>query len=82
LQFEGGKGMDEMKLKLSDGLMKTVVTKMVSKKISEKFGYKINVDLNEIGITSVDGKVRLHLDANADMANSEFAKLLKTVGLD
>lgn len=74
--------MDEMKLKLSSGFMREIVTKLVSKLIYEKLGYKVNVELNEVGITTVDGKVRLHLDASADMYDSEFVKLVKTIGLD
>lgn len=74
--------MDEMKLKLTGGFMRGLVTKLVSKLIYEKLGYKIDVELNEVGITAVDGKVRLHLDANADMGNSEFVKLVKAIGLD
>lgn len=74
--------MDEMKLKLSTGIMRNIVTKLVSNLVYEKLGYKVNVELNEIGITTVDGKVRLHLDADADMGSSEFTKLVKAIGLD
>lgn len=71
-----------MKLKLSSGLLKGIVTRMVSKLVQERLGYNVNVELNEIGITNTDGKVCIHLNADADMTNSEFAKLVKTVGLD
>lgn len=71
-----------MKLKLSTGLMRNVVTRVISKAVYEKLGYKITVEINEIGLTDSEGKVRLHLDANADMDNSEFMRLLKAVGLD
>lgn len=74
--------MDEMKLKLSTGPFKGIVTKLVSKIVYEKLGCNIKVELNEIGITNSDGKVRIHLNADADMANSEFTKLVKTIGLD
>lgn len=74
--------MDEMKLTLSTGLFKGIITKMVSKLIQEKLGYAIKVELNEIGITNVDGKVRIHLNADANMDNSEFAKFVKTIGLE
>lgn len=73
--------MDEMKLKLSTGIMRSIATKLLSKLVYEKLGYKINVELNEVAITTMEGKVCLHLDANADMSSSEFAKLVKTVGL-
>ena len=71
-----------MKLKLSTGLMRNVVTRVISKAVYEKLGYKITVEINEIGLTDSDGKVRLHLNVNADMDNAEFMKLVKTVGFD
>ena len=74
--------MDEMKVKLSTGLMKSIVTRLVSKLFSEKLGCLVNVELNEISITNTDGKVCVHLNADANMANSEFTKLVKSVGLD
>lgn len=74
--------MDEMKLKLSNGLLKSIVTKLVSKLVCERLGYQVKVELNEIGITNADGKVRIHLNADANMTNDEFTKLIKTVGLD
>lgn len=74
--------MDEMKLKLSGGFMRGIVTKLISKLIYDKLGYKISVEVNEVGITTVDGKVRLHLNANANMSDTEFVKLAKAIGLD
>lgn len=74
--------MDEMKLKLSGGFMRGIVTKLISKLIYDKLGYKISVEVNEVGITTVDGKVRLHLNANANMSDTEFVKLVKAIGLD
>lgn len=74
--------MDEMKLKLSGGFMRGIVTKLISKLIYDKLGYKISVEVNEVGITTVDGKVRLHMNANANMSDTEFVKLVKAIGLD
>lgn len=55
--------MDEMKLKLSNGLLKSIVAKMVSKLVCERLGYSINVELNEIGISrDTNGKVAIHLN--------------------
>ena len=67
-----------MKLKLSGGLMKDIIMKLLSKLVYEKTGCKINVNLNEFCIANVDGRVSIRLDVNADMADAEFAKLSKT----
>lgn len=74
--------MGEMKLKLTHGPLKSIVTRMLSKLVCEKLGYNISLELNEIGITNVDGKVSIHLNADANMTNSEFTKLVKAIGLE
>lgn len=75
--------MDEMKLKLSTGFMQTIIAKMISKLVYEKTGYRVNINLNEVGIiSSNDGKVRLYLNADADMDHSEFVKIVKDIGMD
>lgn len=74
--------MDEMKLKLSTKFMKNIVTTLISKVLIKKFGYDIDVILNEIELKMEDGKVKIHADVDAQVDNSEFLKIIKSVGLD
>ena len=74
--------MDELKLKLSTRFMRNFVAKMVSKTISKKLGYDVNILINEIEVKTEDGKVKLHLSADAEMENEEFKKVIKSIGLD
>ena len=74
--------MDEMKLKLSSKFMRGIVTKIISKVISSKLGYKIDIQLNEIQIENKDGKIHIHADVDGEMENEEFMKLVKGIGLD
>ena len=74
--------MDEMKLKLSSKFMRGIITNIISKAIYKKLGYNIDILLNEINIENVDGKMRIHVDADAEVTNDELRKLIKSIGLD
>lgn len=74
--------MDELKLKLSTKFMRGIITKLIAKAIYNKFGYKVNIQLNEIEVKAVDGKVHIHANVDAEVNNSEFLKIIKDVGLD
>lgn len=74
--------MDELKLSLSNGFMKGVVTKILSKMIYKKLGYKIDIQLNDIKIVSDDGAVHVHADIDGHIDKEEFMKIIKSVGLD
>lgn len=74
--------MDELKLRLSTKFMRSIVTKLISKMIFKKLGYQIDIQLNKIEIETTDGKVHLHVDVDGEMDNSEFMKLVKSIGLD
>lgn len=42
--------MDELKLKLSTRLMRGIAAKFIARSIRKKYGYKVNVQLNELDI--------------------------------
>lgn len=74
--------MDELKLKLSTRVMRGLVAKLLAKLIFKKTGYEVNIQLREIEVSNAEGKVRLHIDADADMSCDDFTKLIKSIGLD
>lgn len=74
--------MDELKLSLTSKFMRGIVTKMLSGVIRKQFGYDVDIHLNEIRITTNEGKIHLHADVDAEMKNDEFVKVIKTIGLD
>lgn len=75
-------GVDELKLNLSGNFMKGIITKVLAKMIQKKLGYKIDIELNSLDIKVVDGKARLHVDADAEMNNDDLFKIIKSAGLD
>ena len=74
--------MDELKLSLSNGFMKNMITKLLSKMIYRKLGYKIDIQLNDIKITSNGDSVYIHADVDGYVDKDEFMKIIKSVGLD
>lgn len=74
--------MDELKLKLSTKFMRGIVANLVSKALRKKLGYDIDILLNEIEVKNENGKIHLHIDADAEVENGEFVKMLKSIGMD
>lgn len=73
--------MDELKMSLSTKFMRGIVTKIISKAILKKTGYNINIQLNEIKLETVDGKVCLHADVDAEINNEDFINIIKNKDL-
>lgn len=71
--------MDEMKLKLSSGLMKGFVSKMISKIVYKQIGCHVDIYLNDIQIKIIDGKASIHADIDGEMENEDFVKLIKSI---
>ena len=74
--------MDMLKMNLSTKFMKGIVTKLIAKALVKKFGYQVDIQINEIEIEAIDGKIRLHADLDAETDNSEFVKIIKDIGLN
>ena len=74
--------MDEMNVKLSTKIMRSMVAKLISKALFNKTGYKVDIQLNEIELKTYDGKVHLHMNVNAESESDEFLQIIKSIGLD
>ena len=71
--------MDEMRIKLSTKLMRNLASKLLSKIIYQKLGYKVHIQLNDLDAHMVDGKVSVKINAEANLSSSEFSKLLADI---
>jgi len=71
--------MDEMKIesKFTAG----IVSKLVSMAVRRKLGCIVDVQLNAVRTTVIDGKTHVHLDVDAELSKDELNKLLKGMGL-
>ena len=73
--------MDELKMVLSTKFMRGIVTRIIAKAIYKKTGYNVDIQLNEIKLETMDGKVCLHADVDAEINNEDFMKIIKSNGL-
>lgn len=73
--------MDELKLKLSTRFMKGIVSKLIAKAVYKKVGCNVDIQLKEITVEAIDGKVYLHLDVDAETTKEDFKKILDNIDL-
>lgn len=74
--------MDELKIGLSTKLMRGIVSKLISKLVQKKLGYKVDIQLNGVEVEMRDEKIHLHLNADADLNKDDFVEIIKSIGLD
>ena len=72
--------MDEMKIvsKFTTG----IISRMLKAYLKKKFGYDIDIQLNEFKAVVANGRSTVHLDIDACMGADEMDKFLKSVGLE
>lgn len=73
--------MDELKLVISTRFMRNLITKLLAKAICKKTGYQMDIQIHAIEAETHDGKIRLHMDVEAEMNSEDLMKALKTAGL-
>lgn len=69
-------------MKIVSGFTRGIISKLVKVLLRKKLGYDIDIQLNKIDVTIVDGKSHVHLDLDAELEKEELLKLLKKVGLN
>lgn len=68
--------MDEMKLKLSTKFMRGIVSKLIARSIYKKYGYRVNVQLNDLDINIIDGETTINANVEAKINSDEFRKMM------
>lgn len=74
--------MDELKLRLSTKFMRNIASKLIAKLIYKKYGYKVNVQLNDLDVSVVDGETSINTNVEIKLNSSEFMKIMKDIGMD
>ena len=70
--------MDEMKI--GSKLITGVVSKLIKRAIKDKIGYDMDIQLNELRATVIDGTAHVHLDIDAELEKDELNRLLGKAG--
>lgn len=68
--------MDEMKLKLTTKFMRGIVSKLIERSIYKKYGYRVNIQLNDLDISVVDGETTINTNVEAKISSEEFKKMI------
>lgn len=71
--------MDEMKVKLSTKFMRNLVSKLISDAISKKLGCKMNIQLNALDASIVDGETKISTNVEATLNKEGFIKLMESI---
>lgn len=74
--------MDELKLKLSTRFMRNMVAKLIARAIRKKYGYKVNIQLNDLDIRVIDGNTKVSTNVEVSFNNEEFMKIMNDIGLE
>ncbi len=70
------------KLEIGSKIVKGVISKLIKMAVKKKFGYEVDVRIEELNAVIIDGKAHIHLNADAQMSKDELMKAIKTAGLD
>ena len=65
-----------MKLKLTTKFMRGIVSKLIERSIYKKYGYRVNVQLNDLDISIVDGETTINTNVEAKISSEEFKKMM------
>ena len=72
--------MDELKLRLNSRFMRNIISKLITKFIYKKLGYKINIQLNDLDVRVIDGEAHISTNVEAKVDSNEFMRIMKTIG--
>lgn len=73
--------MDEMKVKLSTKFMRSIVSKIISRAIYKKYGYRVDIQLNDLDVNIIDGETKIATNVEVKLESKEFMKIVKSLGL-
>ena len=74
--------MDELKLRLNSKLMRGIVTKLISKAIFKKYGYKVDIQLDELDVSVINGETKIKTSVEVKCNSDEFTKIMKSIGME
>lgn len=65
--------MDEVKIE--SGFAKAIIAKVIAKSIKKKYGCDVDLKLNGFTATIINGRARIHLNAEAEIDRKELASI-------
>ena len=74
--------MDEMRIKLSTSFMRGIVSKLIARSIYKKYGYKVNIKLENLDMWVIDGDTTIKLNVEANLKSEDFKRIMKSIDQD
>lgn len=74
--------MDEMRIKLSTSFMRGIVSKLIARSIYKKYGYKVNIKLEDLDVWVINGDTTVKLNVEAKLKSEDFKRIMKTIDQD
>ena len=74
--------MDEIRIKLSTSFMRGIVSKLIARSIYKKYGYKVNIKLEDLDVWVIDGDTTVKLNVEAKLKSEDFKRIMKTIDQD
>lgn len=74
--------MDEMKINLTTKFMRKIVAKLLAKFIKSKCGCNVNIQLDELNVSVLDGETTIKTNVVISLDKNEFKKLISKVDVD
>lgn len=74
--------MDEMRIKLSTSFMRGIVSKLIARSIYKKYGYKLNIKLEDLDVWVIDGDTTVKLNVEVKLKSEDFKRIMKTIDQD
>lgn len=68
-------------MKLISKFTTGIVSNIAKLVVRKKLGYDVDIQVNQIHTTFVDGKTHIHLDLDAELSKEELTKMLKSIGI-
>ena len=59
--------------------MKNMVSKLISRMIYKKYGYKVDIQLKELDVSIIDGETHIGTNVEITLNSSEFTKIVKSL---
>lgn len=71
--------MDEMKIKLSTPITKSVVSKLIENSVYKKIGIRPSILINEIEAVMTNGTINFHINADVAMDERVILKIHRMI---
>lgn len=73
--------MDDMEIKFKGGWMRTVISKLITKYLQKKLGYKINIDFEELDVSYEGGETVIKTQVEIKLDKGQFKQIMKDIDM-